>query len=52
MWESSLRRCSLQRFDVIVKVIATGFKAIVIIAIVIMGVIFQAKVFMVVVVKG
>ena len=52
MWESSLRICSLQHFDVLVKVIVIGFKVIVIIAIVIKGVKFQAKVFMVVVVKG
>ena len=47
-----MRKYSLQRFDVIVKVIATGFKAIVIIDIIIMGVRFQTKVFGVVVVKG
>ncbi len=47
-----MRKYSLQRVDVIVKVIATGFKVIVIIVIVIMEVIFQAKIFVVVVVKG
>ena len=47
-----MRKYSLQCFDVIVKVITTDFKAIAIIAIAIMGVRFQAKVFVVGVVKG
>jgi len=47
-----MRRYSLQRFEPIAKVIATGFGTIAIVANVIMEVRFQVKVFVVMVLKG
>ena len=51
MWESCLRRCSLQHFELIVKVIATGLSVIVMHSIIMMGVIFKVKEFVVMVAK-
>ena len=51
MWVSYLKRCLLQRFFALNEVVATGFRVVIIFAIVIIKVGFLAKVLMVEVVE-
>ena len=46
MWVSYLKRCLLQRFFALNEVVVTGFRVVVIVAIVIIGVGFLVIVFM------
>ena len=51
MWVSYLKRCLLQRFFALIEVVATGFRVVIIFAILIIGVGFLVKVLMVAVAK-